>query len=93
MAHVKIYRAVPADVKEIRPGDWVAQDSTYAASHADSMQDWEGRPWHVLQAHVPEQHVEWAGADKDEWYGSEGEKREYFYRPNSLSKAQFKEQV
>lgn len=78
---VRIYRAVPASVQSIRPGDWVALDSTYCAAHADACAEESGTSWHVLTLDVLDSDVEWAGNDLDEWWQDEGEKREFFYRP------------
>jgi hypothetical protein len=48
-AEVTIYRAVPADVKDIQPGDWVTQSKGYAEIHAAS--EGEG-DWRVIAKKV-----------------------------------------
>lgn len=56
---VTIYRAVPEGVTDIRPGDWVALTSGYAATH--------GRH-HVIAKRVKAEDVVWAGTDKNEYF-------------------------
>ena len=60
MPHVTIYRAVPPGVTEIRPGDWVGLDRTYAANH--------DRGGQIIRKRVPANDVVWAGTDKNEYY-------------------------
>lgn len=60
LRNVTIYRGVPEGVSEIRPGDWVALSSAYAANHA--------RGGHVISKRVPAQDVAWAGTDRNEYY-------------------------
>ena len=68
-SRVKIYRAAPDDVTEIRPGDWVALDRSYAAGHLVNnrgSETWgKGR---ILSKSVPSHHVGWAGTDMNEWF-------------------------
>jgi hypothetical protein len=60
LPNVTIYRGVPQDVTEIRPGDWVALSSRYAANH--------GGGGHVISKRVPARDVAWAGTDQNEYY-------------------------
>ncbi len=79
MSDLTMYRAAPAEVTEIRNGDWIA-DEAYAEMHAYGMAESTGQPWHVLRITVPEEQVVWAGPDLDEWYSDTGEEREFFLR-------------
>ena len=56
---VKIYRAVPLGIDDIRPGDWVALERDYAASMSRG---------HILEKTVPADEVVWAGTDLHEWF-------------------------
>lgn len=68
-ATVPIYRAVPAGVQHINPGDWVAVSKKYAQQHAISSSD-SDPDMHVLEARVPAKHVRNGGNDIVEWgYG------------------------
>lgn len=60
LPRVTIYRGVPEGVTEIRPGDWVALSSSYAAAH--------DRGGHVIRKRVPANDVAWAGTDQNEYY-------------------------
>ena len=57
---VTIYRGVPIDVNEIRPGDWVALSPNYAKGHE--------KTGHVIKKRVPAEDVAWAGTDMNEYY-------------------------
>lgn len=83
-AMVTAWRAVPAAVDTIRPGDWVALDPEYCMSHRDGMQDWTGEPWKVIEATLPLAEIAWAG-DLDEWHDDSGEAREFLWMPSAES--------
>ena len=55
-ATVPIYRAAPAGVTHINPGDWVTTSKTYAQSHARHPTD-PAQDMPVHSAHVPAAHV------------------------------------
>ena len=57
---ITIYRGVPIDVTEIRPGDWVALTPMYAKGHE--------KTGHVIKKRVPTIDVAWAGTDMNEYY-------------------------
>ncbi len=60
-----IFRAVPANVREIRSGDWVTLSPRYAQGHLEQMAGGQGG--HVIEAVVPARTVRFAGDDLMEW--------------------------
>lgn len=74
---IKIYRAVPADIKEgtVRNGDWITPSRSYAEYHI-GLQDWtEGR---VIEQEVDIDDIWWDGNDINEWGYDDGSN--YVYR-------------
>ena len=64
-APVTIYRAVPAHVTTINPGDWVTLDRNYAKEHGErNMGD---KPYRILSMTVPAKHVRTPGDSFNEW--------------------------
>lgn len=63
-ARVTVYRAVPAGVETINPGDWVTLTPQYAELHAESNGD---EAWHVVSAEVRAGDVSFGGDDLMEW--------------------------
>jgi len=56
---VTVYRAVPPEVSELRPGDWVALERSWATQLG------RGK---ILSQRVPASHVVWSGTDMNEWF-------------------------
>lgn len=52
---VTVYRALPADRREINTGDWVTTSGSYARTHGES--NLRHTPWHVVKADVPARHL------------------------------------
>ncbi|MBO5698805.1 MAG: hypothetical protein J6R79_02215 [Bacteroidaceae bacterium] len=69
-AMVKVYRAMPADVKEsqIRNGDWVTTSRRYAEEHGMMV---NGRK-KIIEAEVPAKHLWTDGNDIYEWGYDDG---------------------
>lgn len=65
-APVRIFRAVPAGVKTIHRGDWVALSADYARQHA-MQSDNPADDWPVIAATVPARTVHTGGSDLIEW--------------------------
>lgn len=74
---IKMYRAVPADVKEesFRNGDWVTPSRRYAEYHI-TLQDWDGG--RIIEQEVPVDDIWWDGNDINEWGYDDG--KQYAYR-------------
>jgi hypothetical protein len=63
-APVTIYRAVPPNVDEINPGDWVSITKEYAITHKNN----SGEPdWKIISKKVKASHVYTSGDSWDEW--------------------------
>lgn len=74
---IKMYRAVPADIKEesFRNGDWVTPSRRYAEYHI-TLQDWDGG--RIIEQEVPVDDIWWDGNDINEWGYDDG--KQYAYR-------------
>ena len=74
---VKVYRAVPASVKEgkLRNGDWVTPSKKYAEMHGDNRL--EGK-YRIIEDEVPANQLWWDGNDANEFGFDDG--REYRYK-------------
>ena len=74
---IKMYRSVPADVKEgeFRNGDWVTPSRAYAEQHIE-LQDWKGG--RIIEQEVPVDDIWWDGNDINEWGYDDG--KEYAYK-------------
>jgi hypothetical protein len=68
---IKMYRAVPADLKEgsFRNGDWVTPSRKYAEQHIE-LQDWEGG--RIIEQEVSVDDIWWNGDDINEWGFDDG---------------------
>lgn len=66
-ARVTVYRAAPAGVTAINPGDWVSLSPEYAKNHAVGQGNDETGDWPVHRASVPAKHVLNGGNDIVEW--------------------------
>jgi len=53
---IKIFRTVPLEIEEIRPGDWISLRRGYM------------NKGHILEKTVPAEEVVWAGTDMNEWF-------------------------
>jgi hypothetical protein len=61
---INIYRAVPPNVNDINPGDWVSITKKYAINHKKS----NGKPdWKILTKQVKVEDVITDGNSWDEW--------------------------
>ena len=65
-ARVRIYRAVPKGVREIRPGDWVAITKSYARDHGKHGSD-PSQDMLVLAARVLAKDIVTSGDSYQEW--------------------------
>jgi hypothetical protein len=65
-ANVTVYRAAPAHVTHINPGDWVTLSKSYAKQHA-MQTDNPKEDWPVHAAQVPAHTVRNGGNDIVEW--------------------------
>ena len=76
-ADVKVYRAVPADVKEseVRTGDWVALSKGYADMHGKRTLDGDYR---VIKQTVKAKNLFTEGNDLNEWGYDDG--KQYAYK-------------
>lgn len=63
-AAVQIYRAVPTDVKEINPGDWVTVNKDYAKEHGEA---WLEGKFKILTKIVSAKHLYTDGNSIHEW--------------------------
>lgn len=61
-ATVTIYRAVPAEVTSINPGDWVAITRQYAKEHMEGEKNWK-----ILSMKVKAKDIYTEGNSWDEW--------------------------
>ncbi len=66
-APVDVYRAVPAGVQTINPGDWVTPSKTYALQHALSGWGGDGGPTHVISQTVTAKELYTNGDSINEW--------------------------
>lgn len=75
-ATVKVYRAVPSDVKEskMRNGDWVTPSRKYAEMHGDHRL--EGK-YRIIEQDVPADELWWDGNDINEWGYDDGKSYAY----------------
>jgi len=75
---VKMYRAVPATVKEgkFRNGDWITPSRAYAENHA-SIQEWSG-DYRIIEEECSIEDIWWDGNDINEWGFDDGQ--EYAYK-------------
>ena len=73
---VKVYRAVPASVKEgkLRNGDWVTPSKMYAELHGDNRL--EGK-YRIIEAEVPVSELWWDSNDVNEWGYDNGKSYRY----------------
>lgn len=82
-AIVKVYRAVPNDIREGSPrnGDWVSPSKTYAENHGLSRFG-EGQ-FRIQEFDAPAQFLWWDGNDAREWGFDDGESYAYKNTPNN----------
>ena len=68
---IKMYRAVPADIKEgsFRNGDWITPSRQYAEHHIE-LQDWKGG--RIIEQEVSVDDIWWNGDDINEWGFDDG---------------------
>lgn len=73
---VKIYRAVPTDIKEskVRNGDWVTPSRKYAEMHGNNRL--EGK-YRLIEQDVPANELYWDGNDVNEWGVDDGSSYRY----------------
>jgi hypothetical protein len=76
-ATVRVYRAVPSDIKEgsIRNGDWVTPSRKYAEMHGENRLQGKYR---IIEQDVPASDLWWDGNDVNEWGYDDGS--DYTYR-------------
>jgi len=77
MPKVKVYRAVPDDIKEemFRNGDWVTPSLIYANNHGAARFGIGG--YHIIEQEVPANHLWWDGNDINEWGYDDGQGYRY----------------
>lgn len=82
-ATVRVYRAVPADVREgtARNGDWVTPSRTYAEMHGENRLQGKYR---IIEQDVPASDLWWDGNDVNEWGYDDGS--DYTYRNSRNSR-------
>ena len=63
---VTVWRAVPKNIGEIEPGDWVALTQRYAKTHLQHIEG--GSKYHIIKQEVLADDVAWAGTDMNEFF-------------------------
>ena len=82
-AIIKVYRAVPNDIREGSPrnGDWVSPSKTYAENHGLSR--FGAGQFRIQEFDAPAQFLWWDGNDAREWGFDDGEPYAYKNTPNN----------